>query len=51
MIEEIYMRAPDREGKLTEALLNVVVKHTMELYEPAKEPLGGDFRRLVRTDA
>lgn len=51
VIEEIYTRAPDRDGKLTEALLDVVVEHAMELYEPVKEPFGGEFRRLVRTNA
>lgn len=46
LIEEIYFKAADRDGKLTEALLGVAVKHAAALYQ---DDFGGEFRRVIRS--
>lgn len=48
IIDSVYTQMSDRDGKLTDAMLDVTVEHIRELYE---EEFGAEFRRVMRSNA
>lgn len=51
LITLLYNDTLDRDDKLTEALLDVVVEHARDLYSEEVGSVGANFRRLVRSNA